>query len=145
MTEQYEPSQQPASLGTRVSGRRVGSLLALAAAVLLIVVSVPLMFTTMRTEGGNCGTVWAASDTWTFKSTYDGPDGYFSSGRSPKAATQAAVDDMVANWQRGADVYEACEKLHEDRRTLLFVLGGMSAVFLGAGVGLWMVDRRLQR
>ncbi|MGO4205366.1 hypothetical protein AB4Z09_27240 [Rhodococcus sp. TAF43] len=120
----------------------MGSILTLAAAVLLVLISVPLMFTTMRTEGGNCGTVWAASDTWTFKSTYDGPEGYFRSSRSPEASVRAAVNDLWADMQRGSDVYDACESLHEDRRTLLFVLSGMTVVFLGVGGGLWMVDRR---
>ncbi|NKR65315.1 hypothetical protein GS491_26445 [Rhodococcus hoagii] len=65
------------------------------------------MFTTMRTEGVNCGTIWAASDTWTFKSTYDGPDGYFRNSRSPEASVRAAVDDLWADMERGSDVVDA--------------------------------------
>lgn len=143
MTEQQTvPSRVPNGSGIQMSGRRVTSILALAAAVILIVISVPLMFTTMRTEGGNCGTVWASSDTWTFKSTYDGPDGYFGGRRSPEASARAAIDDLFADMSRGSDVFDACESLHSDRRTLLFVLGGMTLVFLGVGTGLWVADRR---
>ncbi|WP_137725902.1 hypothetical protein [Prescottella subtropica] len=116
--------------------------MAVSTAAVVIMCAVPLVFQTMRTAGGNCGTVWASSETWTFTSTYDGPSGYFGGGRSPESSKRAAISGWWANMERGADVFEACEDLHHDRRILLLTMGAMATILLGVGIAAWRADRR---
>lgn len=96
----------------------------------------------MRTETANCGTVWATSETWTYTSTYDGPEGYFNSYSSPKASVGAAVDDLMADLARGADAYEVCETKHRNREILLYTLGGAAIALLAVGTYRLLADRR---
>lgn len=129
-----------------MSGLRLGAILAFAGAVLLIIVMVPFMSTTLRTgSDGNCGTVWASSDTWTYDSSYAGADSYFSdrplTQSGIEADTQAAVNGMLADLKHGATVYDACTVLHEDRETLLWSLGGSALVLAAAGVGFLLTER----
>lgn len=85
---------------------------------------IPLMTTTTRVNNGNCGTIFASSDSWTYKSDYDGPEGYFTSSRSPESSVSAAVDDLFADLNLGAEVFDVCQDAHDDRSVLIYTLGG---------------------
>ncbi|NMN95101.1 hypothetical protein [Antrihabitans stalactiti] len=136
--------QQPAqrTIVVSVPGRRVWAMLAAVAALVLVIITIPLMATTMRDEFGDCGTVWASSDTWTYKSTYDGPAGYFNGYRSPEASAEAALNAMMADANVGAAAYEHCQVMHHDRKVLLSVLGGTALALLLVGGALWWTGRR---
>ena len=120
----------------RNSTRNLASTITAVLAIILVFLSLPLMYTTMGTEASNCGTIWASEDTWKYSSTYDGPEGYFNSRTSPKASVAAAVDDLMADWSRGASAFEDCKNKHHDRMTILLILGGTAFILVAFSIGL---------
>lgn len=124
--------------------RVVTGISAILAAVLLIV-CIPLMTQTMRTDGINCGTVFASSDSWTYASTTNEPSSYYRGATSQadlKAGAKAAVNDLMSDLSRGAAAYEYCEIKHSDRRMLLISLGSVTVLLLAVAGGSWWLGRR---
>lgn len=98
----------------------------------------------MRIEKGNCGTIFAREDTWTYKSSSRDPGDYYNSYTSPELSARLSVDDMVADLNRGrggvrgvpgqASESADCavhvgrdEHCPADRRRLLVVFGSAPA------------------
>ena len=117
------------------------SFFAALAAVALLIVMIPLMTTTMRVNNGNCGTIFASSESWTYKSSYDGPEGYFTSSRSPESSVSAAVDDLFADLNLGSEVFDACQDAHDDRSVLIYTLGGTVLALILVSFGSWITGR----
>lgn len=117
----------------KLTAGRIVTLLAGVGAVVLLIVCIPLMTSTMRAPGANCGTVFASSDSWTYTSSFDPSDNYDGaiSSADIEAGASAAVSDFMADLNVGAAVYRYCEGRHSDRRTLLITLGSI-AFALGA-------------
>ncbi|OUC77291.1 hypothetical protein [Gordonia lacunae] len=132
-----------------LSANRLISILAAAGAVILLIVCIPLMASTMRGPGANCGTVFASSDTWTYSSSYEsGDSSYYDGARTEadfRAGAQAAVDDLFADISVGAAAYEYCQNQHSDRRILLISLGSVSFVLLVVSGVVWWMGRRPQQ
>lgn len=139
---QWTSATHPASPLAPHSKKKGLSFFAALAAVALLIVMIPLMTTTMRVDNGNCGTIFASSDSWTYKSSYDGPEGYFTSSRSPEASVSAAVDDLFADLNLGSEVFDACQDAHDDRSVLIYTLGGTVLALVLVSLGSWIAGRR---
>ncbi|MCR8899502.1 hypothetical protein NWF34_21425 [Gordonia sp. GONU] len=121
------------------------SILAAAGAVILLIVCIPLMTSTMRGPGANCGTIFASSHTWTYSSSYDPDSSYYRVTPSDvREKTEANVEDWLADLDRGAAAYRFCETQHSDRRILLISLGSVAVVLLVVSGVVWRISRRPQ-
>ncbi|MBY4128040.1 DUF2510 domain-containing protein [Rhodococcus fascians] len=139
---QWTSATHPAPPLTTSSKKKGLSFFAGLAALVLLIVMIPLMATTMRVDSGNCGTIFASSDSWIYKSSYDGPEGYFSSSRSPESSVSAAVDDLFADLNLGSEVFDACQDAHDDRSVLIYTLGGTVLALVLVSFGSWIAGRR---
>ncbi|MGW5385792.1 hypothetical protein [Nocardia sp. NPDC003963] len=118
-------------------------------AFIVIVTASPLLFTTMNVEGpayeGNCGTIFASGDSWTYSSPYAArPEldkAAIWKGDTTSAVT-SALDEMQANWQSGIDAGEACEKAHAGRRIVLIAVGVCVVAVIGTASWLGVRARR---
>ncbi|WP_232717387.1 hypothetical protein [Gordonia metallireducens] len=125
---------------------RLITILAAAGAVVMLIVCVPLMVSTMRAPGADCGTVFSSSDSWTYSSSFDSSDtsSYYEGARSQadiRAGAEAAIGDWYADMSRGAAAYEYCEDRHSDRRILLISLGSVAVALAAAAGAVWWVGR----
>lgn len=129
-----------------MSTNRLVTILASVGVVVVVFVCLPLMSTTMRAPGVNCGTVFASSDSWTYKSSFDaGNSSYYAGARTNsdlEAGALAAVEDLMADLDRGSSAYSFCESRHSDRRALLISFGVAGLVFLGVAVWCEYQERR---
>lgn len=130
-----------------ITSRRLISILAVAGAVVLLIVCIPLATQTMRAPGVDCGTVFSSSDTWTYSSNFDASDtsSYYDGARTDEdlqAGAEAAISDMFADMNRGSAAYDYCMDRHSDRRILLISLGCAALVLAAIGAGILSRDRR---
>lgn len=139
---QWTSATHPAPPLTTRSKKKGLSFCAGLAAVALLIVMIPLMTATMRVDNGNCGTIFASSDSWTYKTSYDGPEGYFSSSRTPESSVSAAVDDLFADLNLGSEVFDGCQDAHDDRSVLIYTLGGTVLALVLVSFGSWIAGRR---
>ncbi|TYQ02019.1 UNVERIFIED_ORG: hypothetical protein L601_000800000330 [Gordonia westfalica J30] len=125
---------------------RLVTILAAAGAVVVLIVCVPLMMSTMRAPGADCGTIFSSSESWTYSSSFDSSDtsSYYEGARSQadiRAGAEAAISDWYADMSRGAAAYEYCEDRHSDRRILLISLGSVAVALAAAAGAVWWVGR----
>jgi hypothetical protein len=115
-------------------------------AALLLIAMIPLVASPMKVPGGDCGTIFASSDTWKYNSFGDAAsDEAGRSVRSPADLDNYAddlVDIMMSDLAFGSAVYDQCKERHTTRLIWIAVVGVPAIVIGSTSVFLFVRNRR---
>lgn len=118
---------------------------AIAATFLVILISLAAM--PMKVTNGDCGTVFASSDTWTYDSNIKAANDFArKSVRSSADLDRFAsnlVDNMMSDLAFGSAVHDQCKERHETRLTWIVVVGITAAIFVVGAIHFGRQHRRV--
>lgn len=110
-----------------VPGPKVAAIICAAIAALLLLTLIPLAATTMKVPNGNCGTIFASSETWKYDSFADAANESAKRRvRSPRDLdnfADALIDNMMADLALGSAVGDQCKEKHGTRLIWISVVG----------------------
>jgi hypothetical protein len=146
MATQAPTSEQPVPEGVprpgRVSFR--AALAALLAAIAIVLATIPVQLSGIRTDHYDCGTVWTWSGDWRFKSEYADQQSLMQDYGAAEG-TKLATDSFTNNLQAGKDLFAYCGAKHHDREVLLSAMAGAGVAMLAVSVVLRLRSRRQRR
>lgn len=108
-----------------------------AVTALLLVAMIPLLAIPMKVPGGDCGTIFASSNTWKYDSHFDAATDLRARAQGSTSesdldsALHGSVDAMMADLAMGRDVYAACKDEHQSRLIWIITVA-VPLVLLGA-------------
>lgn len=122
------------------------ALISVAICAAFAIILIALAATPMKFNGGNCGTIFASSDTWKYDSNLDAANDFAREFvRSPSDLDDFAsslVDNMMSDLAYGSAVYDECERRHESRLIWISVVGVGAVLFGIAAIYLFRQHRR---
>lgn len=137
---------EPRYLAIRIPRGKTLAIICAAIAALLVLGLIPFLTTTMTVPGGNCGTIFASSETWTYNSFSDAAS--TAAGRNVRSPADLdnyaddLVDIMMSDLNFGSAVYDHCKQRHSTR--LIWIITFVVPIVLigGASVFLFIKDWR---
>ena len=110
-----------------IPGPKAAATIFAAISALLLLTIIPLAATTMRVPHGNCGTIFASSETWKYNSFADDAKDYatqrFRSSGDLSGLADDLVEGMLADVNLGSAVYDMCKEKHKTRLIWISIVG----------------------
>ncbi|TXH16963.1 MAG: hypothetical protein E6R06_29780 [Mycobacterium sp.] len=137
---------EPNHIAIRIPQPKTGALTCAIAFTLLLMVLAALAAVPMHVPNGNCGTIFASSDTWKYNSHVDAANAIARKSVHSRADldnfASTLVDNMMNDLASGSAVYDQCKERHATRLIWISLVGATAALL---AVGALYFGRRHRR